>query len=152
MHPTRLDLTTDGPIVLVEPGDDLDDLAQIGLSKDSGGLFGSRPEAVRRMSLPDGSIAYRVIQNDEYSPTVFLRSGLLAPEAERWLAAECNLTTETTPVTKQAKRLPDRNGQALILRGVNGALPRQDDTSKESLHRFPEDGQRRISAVPRAGD
>lgn len=89
-----LDLTTDGPVFLLEPGDDPSDLPQIGLPKDSGGLLGSHPEAVQRLTLPDGLVAYRMIliQNNEYSPTVFLCPKQFAPEVKRWLEAERLLT------------------------------------------------------------
>ena len=90
-----LDLETDGPIFLLEPTDDPGDLPLIGLPGDSGGLLGSRPETVHRLSLQNGSVVYRaiLIQNDEYSPTVFLCSGQIAPEVERWLETESQLCT-----------------------------------------------------------
>lgn len=78
-----------GPIIVLEPGDNVKDLSIVGLNSTEKGLLGTVPESVQRIDL-DGSSIWQVliIYNDSYAPTFFLRSGAFGEEVEQFLANE----------------------------------------------------------------
>lgn len=67
-----------GPIVILEPGDNLYDLSFVGLNREDSGLLGCKPEYVQTIELPEGdSVAYMigVAYNNTCLTTFFSISG-----------------------------------------------------------------------------
>lgn len=89
-NPRDLDLTLDGPLVLLEPGDNVRNLRHLGLDPRAGGLLGSSPERVRKFRLAGGIGVWQlaIVMNNEYVLTIFLISGQFGQEVERWLEDE----------------------------------------------------------------
>lgn len=78
-----------GPIIVLEPGDNVKDLSIVGLNSREKGLLGTVPETVEQIDL-DGSLIWKVliVYNDSYVPTFFLRSGAFGEEVEEFLTKE----------------------------------------------------------------
>ncbi len=82
-----------GPIIVLEPGDNVKDLSIVGLNSAERGLLGTVPETVERIDL-DGSSIWKVliVYNDSYVPTFFLESGAFGEEVEEFLTEEMEAT------------------------------------------------------------
>ncbi|MBT2761257.1 hypothetical protein [Paenibacillus sp. ISL-20] len=66
-----------GYIVVLEAGDNLRDLSNVGLEHESGGLLGSYPEYVETLDLGDCQKAYKVVllYDNDYLMTFFTQAG-----------------------------------------------------------------------------
>jgi hypothetical protein len=76
-----------GYIVVLEAGDNLRDLGNVGLSREDGGLLGSYPEYVELFDLGNGHQAYKVavLYDNDYLMTYFTQAGAHNEEVEQWL-------------------------------------------------------------------
>ncbi|MGI6558066.1 MAG: hypothetical protein ACOX20_03615 [Limnochordia bacterium] len=85
-----LDLMEYGYIVLLEPGDNVRDLREVGLDWVDQGLLGSLPEFVERERLSDGTEIYRigVLYDNDYMMIFLSLAGSHDAEVEAWLAEE----------------------------------------------------------------
>lgn len=81
-----------GQVVILEAGDDVRDLAAIGLNKEDRGILGAIPEWMDQVCL-DGISYYRflVIYNDSFGTTFYCPAGVFDEEVERWLQAKVQL-------------------------------------------------------------
>lgn len=129
-----------GPIILLEPGDNLHDLSFIGLSREDGGLLGCTPEYVQAIELPDQTgTAYMigVAYNNSYMTTFFTIAGSHDETIEKWLRQKAGLApTENDLILKRLKELfdqdetdlgPENGGNNIWLMLVS-ALPFTSDT------------------------
>lgn len=116
LHSTRVDegdtlFTLDrlGPIILLEPGDNLHDLSFVGLSREDGGLLGCTPEYVQAIKLTDQiGTAYMigVAYNDSYMTTFFTIAGSHDETIEKWLRQKAGLApTDNDLILKRLKEL-----------------------------------------------
>lgn len=98
-----------GPIILLEPGDNLYDLSFIDLSREDGGLLGCTPEYVQAIELPDQTgTAYMigVTYNDSYMATFFTMAGSHDKTIEKWLRQKAGLTPiDNDLILKRLKEL-----------------------------------------------
>jgi hypothetical protein len=76
-----------GYIVVLESGDNVRDLDNVGLNRESGGLLGSCPEYVELLDLGEGLHLYKVavLYDNEYLMTFFTQAGAHDEEVEQWL-------------------------------------------------------------------
>lgn len=76
-----------GYIVLLEVGDNVRDLGNVGLNHEAGGLLGSCPEYIELLELGEGLQAYKVavLYDNDYLMTFFTQSGAHDEEVEQWL-------------------------------------------------------------------
>jgi len=75
-----------GPVVVLEPGDNVRDLEEIGLNPEDGGLLGSAPEWVELMERAGQKFYSMVIVlNNEYAINVYCPPGAADDETQRWL-------------------------------------------------------------------
>lgn len=84
------DLYVHGYIVLLEPGDNVRDLREVGLNWVDRGLLGSLPEYVHRMTLDDGTEVYRigVLYDNDFMMLFYSIVGSHDDEVEAWLEME----------------------------------------------------------------
>ncbi|MCH1642182.1 hypothetical protein MJ257_18960 [Paenibacillus timonensis] len=80
-------LGKNGYIVLLEEGDNVRDLGNVGLTHERGGLLGSCPEYVETLDLGDCQRAYKiaVLYDNDYLMTFFTQTGAHDEEVEQWL-------------------------------------------------------------------
>ncbi|MCT1404114.1 hypothetical protein M4D81_34495 [Paenibacillus sp. p3-SID867] len=80
-------LGRDGYIVVLEAGDNVCDLGNVGLSPKRGGLLGSCPEYVELLDIGEGLQAYKiaVLYDNDYMMTFFTQAGAHDEEVEQWL-------------------------------------------------------------------
>ncbi len=85
-----------GYIVVLEKGDDLTDLQEVGLNPEDKGLLGTWPEFVELEKLSCGCY-YRILilYNNEYAMLFFVRSGDFGSEIEAWLKKQLDFSLET---------------------------------------------------------
>lgn len=76
-----------GYIVVLEAGDNVRDLANVGLSRENGGLLGSFPEYVELLDVGEGLQAYKVaiLYDNDFLMTFFTQAGAHDEEVEQWL-------------------------------------------------------------------
>jgi len=80
-------LTDSGIIVLLEPGDNIEDLAEIGLNTEDKGLLGAIPEWVEEQKIENCTlITACILCNNEYALSIFLESGKFGKEVENWIS------------------------------------------------------------------
>lgn len=81
------DLYEHGYIVLLEPGDNVRDLREVGLNWVDRGLLGSLPEYVHRMKLEDGTEVYRIgiLYDNDFMMLFYSIVGSHDDEVEAWL-------------------------------------------------------------------
>ena len=80
-------LVDSGIIVLLEPGDNIEDLAEIGLNPGDKGLIGAIPEWVEEHKLDDCTlITACILCNNEYALSIFFESGKFGEEVENWIS------------------------------------------------------------------
>lgn len=85
--PEDFSLEKHGYIVILEAGDDLRDLEEIGLNPAARGLLGSHPEFIERYEC--GGFAYYrigILYDNEYMMILFSEVGIHDAGAEAWLA------------------------------------------------------------------
>ncbi len=88
MSPNTYRLEDTGHVVLLEAGDNVRDLKEIGLNHQEQGILGCIPEWFETMTL-DGVEYYRflVLYNDSFGGVVFFSAvGAFDHEVEAWLA------------------------------------------------------------------
>lgn len=79
-------LRDSGIIVLLESGDNITDLEEVGLSPDDRGLIGAVPEWVDEQVLSDCKLINACIPcNNEYVLSIFLERGKFGQEVENWI-------------------------------------------------------------------
>jgi hypothetical protein len=80
-------LGENGYIVLLEAGDNVHDLGNVGLNHEDGGLLGSCPEYVELIDAGKGLQAYKVavLYDNDYLMTFFTQAGAHDEEVEQWL-------------------------------------------------------------------
>ncbi len=80
-------LGMNGYIVVLEAGDNVRDLGNIGLNRENGGLLGSFPEYVELLDVGEGIQAYKiaVLYDNDYMMTFFTQAGAHDEEVEQWL-------------------------------------------------------------------
>ncbi|MZQ82718.1 hypothetical protein GQF01_11460 [Paenibacillus sp. 5J-6] len=80
-------LSRHGYIVILEMGDNVRDLGNVGLGREVGGLLGSYPEYVELLDVAEGLQAYKiaVLYDDDYLMTFFTQAGAHDEEVEQWL-------------------------------------------------------------------
>jgi hypothetical protein len=76
-----------GYIVVLEVGDNVHDLGNVGLNREDGGLLGSNPEYVELLDVGAGLQAYKiaVLYDNNYLMTFFTQAGAHDEEVEQWL-------------------------------------------------------------------
>ena len=87
MSPNTYRLEDTGHVVLLEAGDNVRDLKEIGLNHQEQGILGCIPEWCETMTL-DGVEYYRflVLYNDSFGVVFFSAVGAFDHEVEAWLA------------------------------------------------------------------
>ncbi|AKA70872.1 hypothetical protein [Clostridium scatologenes] len=79
-------LVDSGIIALLEAGDNVTDLSEIGLNPEDNGLLGATPEWINEQKLADCTVITAcVICNNEYALSIFLESGKFSQEVENWI-------------------------------------------------------------------
>lgn len=80
-------LESHGYIVLLEAGDDVRNLQEVGLNPEDQGLLGTYPEWVELKELSDGNKIYQiaVLYNNEYMMLFYSYPNTLDKEVEQWL-------------------------------------------------------------------
>jgi len=76
-----------GYIVVLEAGDNIRDLGNVGLSLENSGLLGCCPEYVELLDVGGELQAYKfvVLYDNDYLMTFFMQSGAHDEEVEQWL-------------------------------------------------------------------
>jgi hypothetical protein len=89
MSPNTYRLEDTGHVVLLEAGDNVRDLKEIGLNHQDQGILGCIPEWFETMTL-DGVEYYHflVLYNDSFGVVFFSAVGAFDHEVEAWLAAK----------------------------------------------------------------
>lgn len=81
-----------GPIVVLEPGDNVRDLEEIGLNPEDGGLLGTAPEWVELMEREGQKFYSMVIMlNNEYAINVYCPPDAVDDETQRWLEEQAGI-------------------------------------------------------------
>lgn len=80
-------LVDSGIIVLLESGDNIEDLAEIGLNPEEKGLLGVTPEWINEQKLNDCTlITACILCNNEYVLSIFFESGKFGEDLENWIS------------------------------------------------------------------
>lgn len=80
-------LVDSGIIVLLEAGDNVADLEEIGFNPEDGGLLGVIPEWINEQKLEDCTlITACILCNNEYALSIFLERGIFGQEVENWIS------------------------------------------------------------------
>jgi hypothetical protein len=76
-----------GYIVVLEVGDNVRDLSNVGLDREGNGLLGSYPEYVELFNVGEGLQMYKVavLYDNDYLMTYFTQAGAHNEEVEQWL-------------------------------------------------------------------
>lgn len=76
-----------GYLVILENGDDVRDLSEVGLNPEDEGLLGSMPEYVETLSLGDNLQVYKiaVLYDNDYMMFFYSQVGIHDEEVEEWL-------------------------------------------------------------------
>ncbi|MDB5054114.1 MAG: hypothetical protein JWM44_2164 [Bacilli bacterium] len=76
-----------GYILVLEAGDNIRDLGNVGLNRENGGLLGNCPEYVELLDIGEGLQAYKiaVLYDNDYMMTFFTQAGAHGEEVEQWL-------------------------------------------------------------------
>jgi len=79
-------LVDSGNIVLLETGDNIADLQEIGLNPEDNGLVGSIPEFVEEEKLKSCTlITSCILCNNDYALSIFFEGGKFGDEVEKWI-------------------------------------------------------------------
>ncbi len=80
-------LVDGGIIVFLEPGDNIEDLAEIGLNPEDNGLLGATPEWINEQNIDDCTlITACILCNNEYALSIFFESGKFGEKVENWIS------------------------------------------------------------------
>lgn len=84
---TEFRLVGRGYIVVLEAGDNIRDLGNMGLDHENGGLLGSHPEYVEILDVGDGLQTYKVaiLYDNDYLMTFFTQAGAHDEEVEKYI-------------------------------------------------------------------
>lgn len=83
----EVSLVDSGIIVFLEPGDNVADLAEIGLNPEDKGLLGTTPEWINEQKLNDCTlITACILCNNEYALSIFFESSKFGEEVENWIS------------------------------------------------------------------
>lgn len=89
----QFDLEEQGEIIILQKGDDVRNLEEIGLDPDEGGLLGCYPEWVERLQLGDIEVYYLcIVNNNSNAVIIYSEVGIHDEEVERWLADESGIS------------------------------------------------------------
>ncbi|OME60875.1 hypothetical protein BSK59_05510 [Paenibacillus odorifer] len=135
---TLFSLQKHGYIVILELGDNLNDLSIIGLSREDGGLLGSRPEYVEAIQ-GEGITFYKiaVMYTNDYLMTFLTIAGWHDDAIDKWLRQEAGIGSWTDElIADKLRTLFDRNEHILknktsgsnIWLALASALPITEDT------------------------
>lgn len=81
-----------GPIVVLEPGDNVRDLEEIGLNPEDGGLLGAAPEWVELLERAGQKFYSMVIVlNNEYAVNIYCPPDAVDDETQRWLEEQAGI-------------------------------------------------------------
>ena len=88
-------LEESGYMVILEKGDDVRNLEEVGLNPKDKGLLGTYPEWVEVKKLSDGSEIYQigVLYNNDYMQLFYSYRGQFDKEVEEFLADEAGIIT-----------------------------------------------------------
>lgn len=79
-------LVDSGIIVLLEAGDNVTDLSEIGLNPEENGLLGATPEWINEQKLDDCILRTAcILCNNEYALSIFLERGIFGQDVENWI-------------------------------------------------------------------
>lgn len=80
-------LNRHGYFVILEAGDNVRDLSNVGLNREDGGLMSSCPEYIELLDVGEGLQAYKVavLYDNDYMMTFFTQAGAHDEEVEQWL-------------------------------------------------------------------
>lgn len=80
-------LVDSGIIVILEPGDNVEDLEEIGLNPEDNGLLGATPEWINEQKIDDCTlITTCILCNNEYALSIFFESSKFGEEVENWIS------------------------------------------------------------------
>lgn len=80
-------LVDSGIIVLLESGDNVEDLSEIGLNPEEKGLLGTTPEFINEQQLEDCTLINAcILCNNEYALSIFFESGKFGEKVENWIS------------------------------------------------------------------
>ncbi len=84
---TEFRLVGRGYIVVLEAGDNIRELGNMGLDHENGGLLGSHPEYVEILDVGDGLQTYKVaiLYDNDYLMTFFTQAGAHDEEVEKYI-------------------------------------------------------------------
>jgi hypothetical protein len=89
MSPNTYRLEDTGHVVLLEAGDNVRDLRELGLNHQDEGLIGCIPEWFETMTIDDVEYyRFLVLYNDSFGVVFFNAIGAFDHEVEAWLAAK----------------------------------------------------------------
>ncbi|WP_236339944.1 hypothetical protein [Paenibacillus plantiphilus] len=76
-----------GYIVVLEVGDNVRDLGNVGLNRENSGMLGSCPEYVELLNVDGGLQVYKmaVLYDNDYLMTFFTQAGAHDEKVEQWL-------------------------------------------------------------------
>ena len=82
-----------GYIVVLEAGDNVCNLGNVGLNREHGGLLASCPEYVELLDVGKGLQAYKVVvlYDNDYLMTFFTLAGAHDEEVEQWLKDQAEI-------------------------------------------------------------
>lgn len=81
-----------GEIVILQRGDDVKNLEEIGLNSEDEGLLGSYPEWVEILDLGETKVYYTcIVRNNENAIVIFSQVGIHNQEIENWLREEAGI-------------------------------------------------------------
>lgn len=79
-------LAEGGIIVLLEAGDNIADLEEIGLNAEDNGLLGAIPEWINEKVITEGTLIYAcIVCNNEYALSIFLKKEDFDQKVENWI-------------------------------------------------------------------
>lgn len=75
-----------GLILLLEPGDNVSDLEEIGLDPEENGLLGAIPEFIDEQKLANCTLMTAcILCNNEYALNIFFEKGKFGDKVEKWI-------------------------------------------------------------------
>lgn len=80
-------LVDTGIIILLEPGDNVSDLGEIGLDPEENGLLGAIPEFIDEQQLVNCTlITACILCNNEYALNILFERGKFGDKVEKWIS------------------------------------------------------------------
>lgn len=82
----QFSLVHTGIIVILESGDNVTDLGEIGLNSEDNGLLGATPEWIKEQVIEEGILVTTcILYNNEYAVSIFFERGKLGEDIENWI-------------------------------------------------------------------